>query len=305
MGLEVIVSEEAFVATYKDGLTDLANYRRAAELQEQGQDFTTISHAISKHINTVRRWLKRNKKPDSINGVERAKELGILPLTQDSEKLGPLARLAAWAFWSGCVSRNYGIILSEEKPILKMLRDYIKQNLGLHSTLKDHPSALRFNGNSTYYGRVLVAMGLPVGDRKSTHELHVPRAIMRCPETHLDFLGILFATRTEQTGNYWTINLLSNREEERAWQFGREMVDFMNRALPQLQLSCDQLTVFPRDIPSGYKEGRKNKVYEPRIVIYKDNIANLVKHYPHLVSVTPQPVSYAEVKAASTSQTSP
>ncbi len=286
MGLDVVVSEEAFLSTYKNGVRIAKQFAEAQQLKSEGMSAQAIGKIIGKHASTVKQWFRNEIRPDCVNGVEHAKKLGILPLTISSEKTEPIINLSGWAFWTGCISEEHDIVISEKEPRLHILQDYFRKTLALDSTIKSDPCTMHFNGNSHYYGRILIAMGIQVG-RKSTYELHIPKGIANCPSTHLDFLSVLFATKTEQTGRCWTVNLPSNREYGRATAFGREVIAFFNAALPQAQIEQKQLSVLHRSIPPGYTE-KQNDVYTPRICLRKKDIANIIQYYQKLVPVPPK-----------------
>lgn len=286
MSIDVVVSEKEFLGTYKNGVYISEQYAQAQQLRAEKMSVQAIGKKIGKHPSTVKEWFRNERKPDCVSGAEHAKELGILPLTKSSEKTEPIIRLSGWAFWTGCISKEYEIVISEKEPRLRTLQDYFKKTLELDSTLKSEPCTMHFNGNSHYYGRLLIAMGIPIG-RKSTYELHIPKGIANCPSTHLDFLSVLFATKTERDGMYWTVNLPSNREYERATAFGREVTAFINKALPQITIEEKQLSVLHRSIPPGYTQ-KQNNVYIPRICLRKKDIFNIIQYHPKLVPVQPK-----------------
>ncbi|MEM3154490.1 MAG: hypothetical protein QW165_02905 [Candidatus Woesearchaeota archaeon] len=282
MGLDVVVSEEAFLSTYKNGVRNARDYAKAHELAMEHYTYANIARAIGRHQSTIKGWLRNKHMPDSIAGLEHVKQLGLVPLTAQSEKLVPLVRLCAWTFWSGCISKEYDIVISEKIWRLTTLQDYFKQTLGLESTLKEEPSTIRFNGNSHYHGRLLASMGVPVATRKSTSELHIPHAISGCPETAIPFLNVLFTTRTERNGSYWTINIPANRDYERALSFGKEVIAYINAALPKAHIEGKQLSILMRTIPSGYTN-KKNSIYIPRISLHKENLIRIVDNYHQLI----------------------
>lgn len=282
MGLEVLVSNEDYVATYKHGLEFWQDYNEAKKLRGQGNSYNKIAKLLNRPISAVYGWIAKDQKPQCAKRLEQAQELGITPLNNNSEKTPALNKLVSWIFWTGTLSTIHGISISEKPETLEKLRTYFENTLELEGLCmkNENRNFLRFKKDSHIYGRVLACMGAPVG-LKSKQENHIPPAIIKTPESHNYFLQVLFATRTRmhEYADNMTLHLMANRTEERAEEFGKEMMKFINKTLPELNLTRQNLSVQQHNV-----QLRKNYTnYEPRIYLYKEQMTELRRNYPTLL----------------------
>ncbi len=286
MGLEFLVSNEDYIATYDCGLEFWQDYREARQLREQGNSYDKIARLLNRPVSAVYAWTAKEGKPRCVKGLEQAQELEITPLESNSEKAQALNKLASWVFWTGTLSKVYGISISEKPERLKELKTYFEKTLELEGLcMKDeNRHFLRFKKDSHIYGRVLRCMGIFTG-LKSKQEMHIPQAIMKTPESYTDFLQVLFATRSRmhEYADNMTLHLMVNRLEDRAEEFGKEMIKFINKALPEMHIPEQNLSIQQHEVQLR----KKYTNYEPRIYLYKEQMTELRKNYPRLAEIIP------------------
>ena len=258
--LETIVSEEDFLNTFENGLKDSMDYQLIQRLRSQGETGKQMAGITGRPETTVQSWIK-HRKPKCLHALEQAKALEIVPLTKNSPKLPAIYELCAWVFWTGFLTQGYEPRICEKKETLEMLKEYFLRTLQLKSAYT--VGAIRFSGHN--YGRVLYAMGVPAGHRKSAQEIHVPKAILEDQDAHFRFLEILFKTRRSTTKKHWTIYLMENAET-----LGKEIVQLMNTAMPELALTDKNLY---------FTQGKRRS---PRISLPKKAVVEIKKHYPEL-----------------------
>jgi hypothetical protein len=284
MGLEILVNNEDYVATYNHGLEFWQDYNEAKKLRGQGKSYDKIAKQLNRPISAVYGWIAKDKKPQCAKRLEQAQELGITPLNSNSEKTPALNKLISWVFWTGTLSTGYGISISEKPETLKELKKYFESTLELEGLCmkNENRNFLRFKKDSHIYGRVLACMGAPVS-LKSKQENHIPQAIMKTPESYIDFLQVLFATRgrMHEYADNMTLHLMANKSEERAEEFGKEMVRFINKTLSEMNLTRQNLSIQQHDVQLR----KKYTNYEPRIYLYKKQMTDLRENYPKLAKI--------------------
>ena len=290
MGLEVLVSNEDYVATYKQGLEFLQDYHAAKRLRKQGKSYDKIAKLLNRPISAVYGWIAKDHKPQCAKRLEQAQELGITPLNSNSEKTPALNKLVSWIFWTGTLSTGYGISISEKPETLEELRTYFGNTLELEGICmkNENRNFLRFKKDSHIYGRVLACMGAPVS-LKSKQENHIPQAIMKTPDSYIDFLRVLFTTRgrMHEYADNMTLHLMANRLKARAEEFGREMMKFINKTLPEIRMQRPNLSIQKHNV-----QLRKEYTnYEPRIYLYKEQMTELRRNYPTLLPASTNPTS--------------
>ncbi len=284
MGLEILVSDEDYVATYNNGSEIWQDYNEAKRLRGQGESYNKIAKLLKRPISAVYGWIAKDKKPQCAKRLEQAQELGIVPLKNNSEKNLALNKLVSWVFWTGTLSTIHGISISEKPETLRELRDHFEKTLGLEGRCmkNENRNVLRFKENAHIYGRVLECMGMPKG-LKSKQKLHIPQAILKTPESHNYFLQVLLSTRGrmhEYADNY-ALHLMANKSEERAIEFGKEMMRFINETLPELHVPRQNLSIQQHDVQLR----KKYTNYEPRIYLYKEQMTDLRENYPKLAKI--------------------
>ncbi len=289
MGLEVIVSEEDFVATYPNGAMNYLDYTSALALKAQGENGHQIAKKIGRPVMTIHQWLARKKTPHCVIGLERAKAQGYAPLTTDSAALLPFGRLYSWALWSGSVARDFQVMISESDARLQMLGSYFKERLGLESAIRRYEGnrvALTMGTGGKIAGRMLYAMGFPTEGRKREHELVVPDFIRSSTELRSDFLRVLVEARACQDSyTSYKISLIESDLEEGAKRFGDSVLGLFQLAFPRAGLSDADLRV--------RKLARRGKdTYTSSIQLSKSTILNFIQYYPCVFSVRPTEVSY-------------
>lgn len=267
--IETIVSEEDFLQTFKGGLDNLRDYKLVRKLRAKKESCKIIAQKIGRPETTIQGWISNNRKPQGLSALEQAKATNVIPLTKDSPKLPALYEMCFWVFWTGCLTKNYAPMICEKPEIIENLKEYFLKTLQLESTHVTGQKVVRFN-KCYNYGRVLNRMGIPAGYRKSIQELHIPRAIAENPETHYRFLEIMFRTRKSITKKHWVIYLIENRDENRAEAFGKEVLKFINTALPELSITDENLHL------------NRNR-HAPRISLSKRVVAEIERYYPRLI----------------------
>ena len=290
MGLEVLVSNEDYIATYKQGLEFWQDYHAAKRLRKQGKSYDKIAKLLNRPISAVYGWIAKDQKPQCVKRLDQAQELGITPLNNNSEKTPALNKLVSWIFWTGTLSTGYGISISEKPETLKELKAYFGNTLELEGICmkNENRNFLRFKKDSHIYGRVLACMGAPVS-LKSKQENRIPQAIMKTPESYIDFLQVLFETRARmhEYADNMTLHLMANRSKDRAEEFGKEMMKFINNALPEMHMQRQNLSMQEHNV-----QLRKNYTnYEPRIYLYKEQMIQLRRNYPTLLPASANPTS--------------
>jgi len=260
--LETIVSEEDFLNTFENGVKNSSDYQLVQKLHAQKQNYKQIAKTTGRPEATVQGWIA-GRKPYCLHILERAKESEIIPLTKNSQKLPALYEMCSWLFWTGFLTKGYEPRICEKPETREMLKEHFQKTLQLKGTYSGN--ALRFKG--CHYGRVLYEMGIPAGHKKSTQEIHVPKAIMADPNAQYRFLEILFKTRKSVNKKHYTIYLMENAEA-----LGKEIIELINTAMPELSITYKN---FHMEIHNNRRS--------PRIRLLKQNMTEIEKQYPRLI----------------------
>ncbi len=263
----MIVSEEKFLNTFENGIKNYRDYNLAKKLHAQKETCKRIANITGRPETTIQGWVKQ-RKPFGLDALEQAKTLEIIPLTKNSPKLPALYELCSWVFWTGFLTKQYEPRICEKPETIQTLKEYFQKTLQLEG--KYAPGTIRFKGNT--HGRILNAMGIPAGHRKSTLELHVPQAIIEDTNAQYRFLKILFKTRRSIIKKHWTLYLIENRNEKYAQTLGKEVLHIIKTTLPKLYITEQNLDVET----SGER-------HSPRIRLQKKTILEIEKHYPALI----------------------
>jgi hypothetical protein len=301
MGLDTLLSEEAFVATYPEGPSEMQSYRLARALHRSGDDFKGIARSISRPYTTVYQWLHKGLKPRCVHGFEKANELGLVPLTADSRAFLPLVRLYSWVFWSGSVGANHAVGISEHKPQLEALLPYFRETLGLEGEVKQRASSAdagyctSFGEGGKLYGRVLRAMGIPVEGKKTEHELHVPQAIRATLEARKEYLTVMFLTRLNGHSNRnKRLRIIQNRTADGAYAFAREISALINETLPGAGIQESDISLS--------RQKRTYQNYQPIIKIPRETVCELAQKHQGVIALEPRVISYQAPQSARPAQ---
>ncbi len=277
MGIEVLVREEDFLETYSD------------EQQELLQKFYS-----QQNYRPVQR-----QRPVCLQQLDRARELGLLPVITTSPRFIPLSRLCDWVFWTGSVGASYEVRIVEAPDRLRRLQDYWKQKLPFQSRVHMENNNLVLGQDGKLYGRILHCMGIPVIDRKSKHDVRVPQAVLATHRSRADFLQVMLYTRSHaHSPGHWSVRLLQIRSYPAAQAFGKEIVTLMNDTFPRVCLTEKDLRMTRKE-NEGPKSG-KYLSYSPRISLSEKHLKALDRHYGSILHLQPRSIAqkYAQPNPA-------
>lgn len=237
MKLERIVTESCIAETFgEEAYMRYLAYR--AIQRSRHHSFIDLAERFEIPKLTVWGWMKsfddpRYPKPKSVRCINSLYGLGYLPLSYNSKNFRDLNLLAAWAFWSGTISRGYmkRLTISVDKDNSSEVKGIIRR-LGLKYSPESNREALKVTDHSSAVGRLLYCMGLPER-KKSTNGVDVPRYIMNCPYRARikDFVDVLFRARCVNSGNRRPrIYLFATKQEKSAEHLAKSVRALVKKA---------------------------------------------------------------------------
>ena len=241
MALQTFVTEHDFLSTYPDGVRANSDYERCKTLIKTRMTQDGVGRTLGRSPGTISRWLN-GVTPTAVQALENAQELGVVPLTEDSEKLFPIAQLYSWCLWSGHVDAHYRAGLHNIPEKIEELRKLFKRNLDLEGLVLNKVSGgaqLYFGEFGALYGRVLSAAGYPAGKRKCQNLLHIPPLISANPNARKYFVQVLFLEK--YSAHSRSLNLNDSITKKASRKFSGEIISLLQAEFPEVGFSDDSV----------------------------------------------------------------
>jgi len=203
----IIVDENKFVATYCDYQQNcVKEYAIASKLKGklapcEIENKYVISRGRLNH------WFNAQKTPRPLRAINCLKQKNLLPLKiEETEKFKTILRLFSWMYGDGTLGKaDCYISLTGQKDDLSFFAKEIENNLGFGTKI----TFVQTKGNGIAYhleiqgdgnrmlGRLLHAMGAPIGDRVK-QVFYLPEWLISSPKwVKKEFLEILFANELQ------------------------------------------------------------------------------------------------------------
>lgn len=168
-----LVTPEMFVETY-DGYADpWAVVNQYHEFQKLHASTDLGRYAIANRLDApesrIRGWLD-GARPDCVHGLQRAEERGWVPLSPDSEVFPDINRAVARIIARGSLDSQYVPQFAADSPDeLEALFDSLDLDWHVYREETGHRGTeFRPGEDGAIFGRVLAALGVPVGDASVT-----------------------------------------------------------------------------------------------------------------------------------------
>ncbi|WP_138006547.1 hypothetical protein [Halalkalirubrum salinum] len=171
------ITELELIATY-DPVSDVdpreavAQYRRVMKYTHRHPDkgSSAVSTAVELPRGRIRSWVDSGGKPDAVRAIETAASLGWLDATEIDRQIA-FATLLAGIFSGGSIAeRNFNPSWSTDDETVDTFIEKALTDLGCGFTVRHEDSDTRSTEivpaeYTSLLGRVLVAMGAPIGSK--------------------------------------------------------------------------------------------------------------------------------------------
>lgn len=174
-----IVSQEALLRTYNpkgyaDPTEQLHDYQRVQRYigQNPNAGRNKIGNALELPPERVRGWMN-DTKPDSVRGVETARDYGWLDLEPDTRRGRAFAELFIGIYACGGISARTKVpgwttASSESDQRLWTALDRLGGDpTHRHAEASGRPPELTLSNSASVFGRCLIAAGAPVSDKNA------------------------------------------------------------------------------------------------------------------------------------------
>lgn len=257
----IIVDENKFVATYCEYQQNcVKEYAIATNLRGK-----LMPIEIQNQYGITRRrlghWFYHHKTPRPLRAINCLKQKNLLPLKiEETERFRTILRLFSWMYGDGTLGKaDCYISLTGQKDDLSFFAKEIEQNLGFKTKI----TFVQTKGNGIAYhleiqgdgnrilGRLLHAMGAPIGDRVK-QVFYLPDWLISSPKwVKKEFLEILFANELQtpaldknKTSAVKSMNLRLSKDKklmEHHKQFLSQIKDLVNEfGLETSDISIDK-----------------------------------------------------------------
>lgn len=173
-----------------------------AEYPEKGR--TAVGRALGLPPSRVREWMNGSV-PDCVRGLKTADGNGWLDLSYRDRTFRGLNAFVAWTFSGGSINRvyvPYFVVEDDDRDRLDRAADAV--GVDLDFTRRAEPgraTELRPVEDASVLGRVLAAMGAPVGQKNDRAEIALPAYLEDAPATvRREFARTYLENRGELSG---------------------------------------------------------------------------------------------------------
>jgi hypothetical protein len=253
--MTTLVSAKEYVETYNPptdvGPWELVNqYYKATKTSAElrgGNGGRAGSQRVASHLGLprgrLRGWIDEGGKPDAQRGLERANEYGWIDVNASSRTFDGLNRLVAQVFAGGSITAD------TYAPWFAIPSDDVQQRLteacraigADYEIVREHKSdqatELRIRDIGSILGRVLAALGAPVGEKARNDDITLPAYLDEVSQWHrLDFARIYVQNRGAQYDTKDTISI----REDRSQEYRDEVASFLENTIGESVTSGDQ-----------------------------------------------------------------
>lgn len=166
----------------------VAQYRRVMEYTHKHSDkgSSAVSTAVELPRGRIRSWVDSDSKPDVVRAIETGDSLGWTDVT-DIDRQIAFATLLAGIFSGGSIAElNFNPSWSTDDEIVDTLIEEALTELGCGFTVRHEDSVIRSTEivpakYASLLGRVLVAMGAPIGPKVQA-TLSIPNRLIEAAD---------------------------------------------------------------------------------------------------------------------------
>lgn len=247
-------SEDRYASPYERLETYERVMQAAAEHPNKGSQ--ALSSVVELPRNQIRTWVDGDGKPDVVRGVEVAREQGWLDVDVTTKRFNALNSLVAAVFSGGTINDRFEPAFSPDRDGITFTRvnDALAQ-LGCGSKLRgddgdpDRPAEILPGSDASVLGRVLVALGAPLGGKTSDTDVSLPAYLDTAPEyLSRDFVEIYLWNRGQRAGDGGTIQITEDRPKE----FFEELGELIRGLTPESVTVRSNGVSIPAD-PQGFR----------------------------------------------------
>jgi len=188
---------ETFVAVFARTYRVDGDAAAVVDVYQEFQEYTAthpnagsqrIASALGVKRSRIRRWVDDGAVPYVVQGLQTAETNGWIPMEFESQLFGAMNKLVAWVFSSGSIhgERWYPMFVVDDDQQRQRLTQLLEV-VGCAVTEPDSSrTAVRGTGlsptpNGSVLGRVLHALGAPVGSQKTDGSLTLPQYLDAAP----------------------------------------------------------------------------------------------------------------------------
>lgn len=187
------VNESNLIDTYGpvndvDPHEAVAQYRRVVEYTHKhpNKGSSAVSTAVDLPRGRIRSWVDSDGKPDVVRAIETAESLGWLDTTEIDRQIAFVTLLAGIFSGGSIAEKNFNPSWSTDDEIVDTLLEEALTELGCGFTVRHEDSNTRSTEivpaeYASLLGRVLVAMGAPIGS-KAEDTLSIPDRLVEAAD---------------------------------------------------------------------------------------------------------------------------
>lgn len=162
-------------------------YRQVADYTDRHPDqgSTAVATALDLPASRVKSWVYQGSKPNPVHAIDTAHEYDWLDLHPDSEDAKPWVELVAWIYSGGTIRSNMlhpsfyvddTIDILPDPPLDSLKTSLNDIGVGVEISTRDDgkPREIRVRDDPILVGRMLTAMGAPVGEKRDNDQLRLP-----------------------------------------------------------------------------------------------------------------------------------
>jgi hypothetical protein len=186
----------ALAETYTGGYAPdpwerVTEYQRVLEYtaDHPNKGSTAVATALELPRGRIRPWMDSGARPDPVRAIQTAEAHGWLDLDHGAAPFTGLNTLVAWIFSAGAVATENYVPTFHVTP---ETHDCLEMTLALanvsdyrieHTDDPSRATELRPTTDQTALGRLLVALGAPLGEKNTAADIELPSYLAEAPET--------------------------------------------------------------------------------------------------------------------------
>ncbi len=209
--------------TYESPYERLETYERVMQASAEHPDkkSSALSSIVELPRYQIETWVDDGGKPDVVRGVETAQAHDWLDVDVSSKQFAALNTLVAAVFSGGTINENYvpafapdtdGVTFTRVKDALDQL------GAGTKTRGDDDPdraTEVLPGEDASVLGRVLVALGAPLGAKNTDADVSLPAYLDDSPhQVRQEFVEVYVWNRGQQAGEGETVQILEKRPEQ-------------------------------------------------------------------------------------------
>jgi len=199
------ISEKELARTYGPdaGWQAVEQYRDALRLREDNPELARaeIARRVNRSASAVRGWLVEGKKPKAVKAIDEAHQRGWIDIESTAEQFRAVNRLVAWVFSGGGVAEraftpHFSVDDSLTLSTVHQLLRWAGLSYRIDSDRPKRGTVVIPSQAASVFGRVLYALGVPVGVKAQKENIGLPKYLATIAEEHQrDFLRVYVLNR--------------------------------------------------------------------------------------------------------------